>query len=231
MATAVPIQATAFVLTFHFSATKTRPGQRGTVTRWLRFPLFSCKDPLSSHLCHFVFIHSSDTYRLVATFHHPFLTSSFLHFDFLLSSDFDFTQSLLSTRCWHADVKAGHHHDTGLAQIDTELQLLCGLCPGLQVLWRLFIQILVYLNCWKGKLMFSYTVCHQRSFKIWTTTYIKRTFCSYLHSPIHLLGSIISRILVSSSSSNNTSCFALSSFTCCCLLSSIFSLLLKYCRP
>lgn len=58
-----------------------------------------------------------------------------------------------------------------------------------------------------------------------------RTFSSYLHSPIHLLGSIINRTLVSSSSSNNTSCFALSSLTCCCLLSSIFSLLLKYCRP
>lgn len=54
---------------------------------------------------------------------------------------------------------------------------------------------------------------------------------SYLHSPIHLSGSIINRIFVSSSSSNNTSCFTLSSFTCCCLLSSIFSLLLKYCRP
>lgn len=69
------IQTTAFVLTFHFFATKTRPGQRGTVARWLRFPLFSCKYPLSSHLCHF--IHSSDIYRLAATFHHP-LFSHFL---------------------------------------------------------------------------------------------------------------------------------------------------------
>lgn len=36
-------------------------------------------------------------------------------FDLLLSSHFDFTQSLLSTRLRRADVKAGHHHDVGLA--------------------------------------------------------------------------------------------------------------------
>lgn len=63
------IQTTAFVLTFHFSAIKTHHGQRGTAARWLRFPQVSCKGPLSSlSLC---VLHSSDIYRLTATFHHP----------------------------------------------------------------------------------------------------------------------------------------------------------------
>lgn len=70
-------------------------------------------------------------------------------------------------------------------------------------------------------------------FDHWISTHrhFWKAFRSCLHSPIHLSGSIINRIFVSSSSSNNTSCFTLSSLTCCCLLSSIFSLLLKYCRP
>lgn len=53
----------------------------------------------------------------------------------------------------------------------------------------------------------------------------------YLHSPIHLLGSIISLDLVSSSSSFRVLCFVLRSLICCCRFSRIFNLLLKYIRP
>lgn len=57
MATAATAaQTTAFVLTFHFSAVKTCPGQRGTAaSRWLKFPRFLRKDPLSSHRRRFLF--------------------------------------------------------------------------------------------------------------------------------------------------------------------------------
>lgn len=48
--------ATALVLTLNFSPIKTCPEQRGTVAGWLIFPLFSCEDPLSSHLCHLLFL-------------------------------------------------------------------------------------------------------------------------------------------------------------------------------
>lgn len=68
--------------------------------------------------------------------------------------------------------------------------------------------------------------CREGFAYVWISTHL-----SYLHSPSHLFGSIISRNLVSSNSSNNLSCLALRSLTCCCLLSSIFSLLLKYCSP
>lgn len=78
----------------------------------------------------------------------------------------------------------------------------------------------------KGEITLSNVSSSEGFNHVWIST-----LKGYLHSPIHLLGSIISRNLVSSNSSNNISCFALSSFTCCCLLSSIFSLLLKYCSP
>ncbi len=52
-----------------------------------------------------------------------------------------------------------------------------------------------------------------------------------LHSPIHLLGSSMRRVLASSSSFFSFSCLALNSLVCCCLFSSILRRALKYCKP
>lgn len=148
------VKTTAFVLTLQFSALSQTT--RHCKLRWSRFPLlffFPSKALLSSPIQLF-FLHSSDSYKLTAT---SLLTFSshfrcLLNFYLLPSSNFDFTQSLLSSWCrWHADVKTSHHHNVGLAKVDAKLQLLRGLCQGLQVLRRLFIQIMVYINCWDKK--------------------------------------------------------------------------------
>lgn len=67
-------QAKAFVLAFHFSAVK----NMSWAARHCRFPRFSCKDPLSSRLCHLLLF--APAIRLVILCS---LTSSFLHVDFL----------------------------------------------------------------------------------------------------------------------------------------------------
>lgn len=78
MATAATAaQTTAFVLTFHSSAVKTCPGQRGTAaSRWLRFPRFHAK--IHSHPIADAFSSSFQWYRQTDGFIvSSFLTSSF----------------------------------------------------------------------------------------------------------------------------------------------------------
>lgn len=91
-----------------------------------------------------------------ATFHYPsFQTSSVLSSSISLSVSIDhhllflnlhLSRSFLHVRCY-SDVKAGHHHDAGLAQVDAVFQFSCSLLQCLQVLLRLLIQILIHLNC------------------------------------------------------------------------------------
>ncbi len=45
-----------------------------------------------------------------------------------------------------SSVEAGLHHDAGLAEVDAELQLGCGLSQSLQVLQGLPVQVLVHLD-------------------------------------------------------------------------------------
>lgn len=51
-------------------------------------------------------------------------------------------------RC-HGDVKAGLHHDAGLAEVDAVLQLRRGLSQSFQVLLGLPVQVLVHVD-WRG---------------------------------------------------------------------------------
>lgn len=180
-----------------------------------------------------VALHSSDIYRPTATFHHP-LFSHFLvsppQLSFVLRPRLHAVppeHQVLACWCqsrspsWHGTCIDWHRTPAPLWPVPRPLGTPETPYPNSgppQLLKR-------EMNVWLHGLSPNiYLKCRHQLI-------LKRTFCSYLHSPVHLLGSIISRAFVSSSSSNNTSCFALSSFTCCCLLSSNFSLLLKYCRP